>query len=127
MGTNAAPFLSELFLYYYESEFIQKLIKDKQNLEIKAFTLPFRYIDGDLLINNTHFVNWIPLIYLNELESTKTASYAPFLDIYFTFEANGQQSTRDNDKRDKFNFAILNLQPLDSNIPAAFVYGVYIS
>jgi hypothetical protein len=78
-------------------------------------------------INNTHFVDWIPLIYLNALESTKTASCVAFLDIYFTFEANGQQSTRDNDKRDEFNFAILNLQHLDSNITAAFVYGVYIS
>ena len=50
MGTNAAPFLSE-------SEFIQKLNKDKQILEVKAFTLPFRYIDDDVSINNTHFVN----------------------------------------------------------------------
>ena len=57
MGTNAAPFLSELFLYYHESEFIQKLIKDKQILEVKAFTLPFRYIDDDVSINNTHFAN----------------------------------------------------------------------
>ena len=29
MGTNCAPPLSDLFLYSYELEFLQKLVKDK--------------------------------------------------------------------------------------------------
>jgi hypothetical protein len=30
MGTNCAPLLADLFLYSYESEFRQKLVKDKK-------------------------------------------------------------------------------------------------
>jgi hypothetical protein len=30
MGMNCAPLLADLFLYSYESEFLQKLVKDKK-------------------------------------------------------------------------------------------------
>jgi hypothetical protein len=30
MGTNCVPLLADLFLYSYESEFLQKLVKDKK-------------------------------------------------------------------------------------------------
>jgi hypothetical protein len=30
MGTNCAPLLADLFLYSHESEFLQKLVKDKK-------------------------------------------------------------------------------------------------
>ena len=30
MGTNCAPLLADLFVYSYESEFLQKLVKDKK-------------------------------------------------------------------------------------------------
>jgi hypothetical protein len=30
MGTNCAPLLADLFLYSYESECLQKLVKDKK-------------------------------------------------------------------------------------------------
>jgi hypothetical protein len=29
MGTNCAPFLADLFLYFYEAEFIRKLVYEK--------------------------------------------------------------------------------------------------
>jgi hypothetical protein len=38
MGTNCAPLLADLFLYSYESEFLQKLVKDKKIHEARAFT-----------------------------------------------------------------------------------------
>jgi hypothetical protein len=37
MGTNCAPLLADLFLYSYESEFLQKLVKDKKIHEARAF------------------------------------------------------------------------------------------
>jgi hypothetical protein len=37
MGTNCAPFLADLFSYSYESEFLQKLVKDKKIHEARAF------------------------------------------------------------------------------------------
>jgi hypothetical protein len=30
MGTNCAPLLANLFVYSYESEFLEKLVKDKK-------------------------------------------------------------------------------------------------
>jgi hypothetical protein len=45
MGTNCAPLLADLFLYSYESEFLQKLIKDKKIHEARAFNFTYRYID----------------------------------------------------------------------------------
>ena len=37
MGTNCVPLLADLFLYSYESEFLQKLVKDKKIHEARAF------------------------------------------------------------------------------------------
>jgi hypothetical protein len=31
MGTNCAPLLADLFLYSYEAEFVQKLMRDNNN------------------------------------------------------------------------------------------------
>jgi hypothetical protein len=45
MGTNCAPLLADLFLYSYESEFLQKLVKDKKIHEARAFNFTYRYID----------------------------------------------------------------------------------
>jgi hypothetical protein len=52
MGTNCAPLLADLFLYPYESEFLQKLVKDKKIHEARAFNFTYRYIDDVLSINN---------------------------------------------------------------------------
>ena len=46
MGTNCAPLLADLFLYSYESEFLQKLVKDKKIHEARAFNFTYRYIDN---------------------------------------------------------------------------------
>jgi hypothetical protein len=43
MGTNCAPLLDDLFLYSYESEFVQKLVKDKKIHEARAFNFTYRY------------------------------------------------------------------------------------
>ena len=81
MGTNCAPLLADLFLYSYEAEFLQKLVKDKKIHEARAFNFTYRYIDDVLSINNSRFAEFIPLIYPPELEvkeTTDTASSASF-------------------------------------------------
>ena len=97
MGTNCAPLLADLFLYSYESEFLQKLVKDKKIHEARAFNFTYRYIDDVLSINNSRFAEFLPLIYPPELEvkeTTDTASFASFLDLYLEFDASGQLSTK---------------------------------
>ena len=67
------------------------------------------------------------MIYPPELETTDTASSASFLDLYLEFDDSGQLSTKIYDKRDDFNFKIINFPNMCSNIPASPAYGVYIS
>ena len=130
MGTNCAPLLADLFLYSYESEFLQKLVKDKKIHEARAFNFTYRYIDDVLSINNSRFAEFLPLIHPPELEAketTDTASSASFLDLYLEFDDSGQISTKIYDKRDSFNFKNINFPNMCSNIPASPAYGVYIS
>jgi hypothetical protein len=46
---------------------------------------------------------------------------------YLEFDDSGQLSTNIFDKRDNFNFKIINFPNMCSNIPASPAYGVYIS
>jgi hypothetical protein len=94
MGTNCAPLLADLFLYSYESEFLQKLVKDKKIHEARAFNFIYRYIDDALSIkfNNSRFAEFLPLIYPPELEvkeTTDTDSSASFVDLYLEFDDSG--------------------------------------
>jgi len=56
MGTNCAPLLADLFLYSYETEFLQNLVKNKKIKDARSFNFTYRYIDDVLSINNPSFV-----------------------------------------------------------------------
>ena len=45
MGTNCAPLLADLFLYSYENEFLDKLVKEGKRKLARKFNLSYRYID----------------------------------------------------------------------------------
>ena len=79
MSTNCAPLLTELFLYSYDSEFLQNLVKNKKIHEARTFNFTYRYVDDVLTTNNPTFAEFLPLIYPTELkikETTDTASSA---------------------------------------------------
>ena len=82
MGTNCAPLLADLFLYSYESEFLQQLVKDKKIHEAKAFNFTYRYIDDVLSINNSRFAEFLPLIYISRAVSNRELRYS-FVRIIF--------------------------------------------
>ena len=130
MGTNCAPLLADLFLYSYETEFLQSLVHNMKIKEAESFNLTYRYIDDVLSINNPSFAAWIPSIYPPELEikeTTDTTCSTSFLDLHLEFDTNGHLSTKIYNKRDDFNFKIINFPNMKSNIPASPAYGVYIS
>jgi hypothetical protein len=130
MGTNCAPLLADVFIYSYESEFLQRLVKDKKIHEARAFNFTYRYTDDVLSINNFRLAEFLPLIYPPELEvkeTTDTASSASFLYLYLEFDDSGQLGTNIYDKPDDFNFQIIHFPNMRSNIPASPAYGVYIS
>ena len=130
MGTNCAPLLADLFLYSYEAEFIQKLLHEKNKSLAVAFNSTFRYIDDVLSINNDRFHSYVDSIYPSELEikdTTESSTSASYLDVLLNIDSGGKLTTQLYDKRDDFNFAIVNFPYTCSNIPLSPAYGVYIS
>ena len=130
MGTNCAPLLADLFLYTYEADFIQSLKTKGLKKTAQSFCYTFRYIDDVLSLNNSRFGDYIDFIYPEELEikdTTETSMCASYLDILLEIDKNQHLTTRLYDKRDDFNFPIVNFPFLCSNIPECPAYGVYIS
>ena len=71
MGTNCAPLFADLFLFYYERDFMMSLSDDKQAVIIDAFNTTSRYLEDILNINNVYFDNMVSQIYPTELQLNK--------------------------------------------------------
>ena len=111
MGTNCAPLLADLFLYSYEVNFIQGLLKKKEKKLPRSFNFTFRYIYDVLSLNNSRFGDFVDRIYPIELEikdTTYTNRSASYLDLHLKIDSEGRLRTKLYDKRDDFNFSIVN-------------------
>ena len=88
-----------------------------------------RYLDDLLNIDNPYFEGMVNQIYLSELQLNKantSDTEAPFLDLHLSI-SNGFVSSKIYDKRDDFDFDIVNFPFLDGDVPRRPSYGVYIS
>ena len=86
MRTNCAPLLADLFLYSYESEFLDKLVKEGKRKLARKFNLSYRYIVDLISFNNKRCKEFISDIYPKELnisETTESSSIASYLDLLF--------------------------------------------
>ena len=91
---------------------------------IEAFNSTSRYLDDLLNIDNPYFEQMVGQIYPTELQLNKANSSdteALFLDLTLSI-TNGIVSSKNYDKRDDFNFEIVNFP-----FPRSPSYGVYIS
>ena len=105
------------------------LSDDKQADVIDAFNTTSRYLDDILNIDNVYFDNMVSQIYPSELQLNKTNASdteAAFLDLHLSI-SNDIVSTKNYDKRDDFDFEIVNFPFLDGDVPRSTSYGVYIS
>ena len=130
MGTNCAPLLADLFLYSYEAEFIQSLLRSDKKTIAKSFNFTYRYIDDVLSLNNPKIGDYLEGIYQAELEvkdTTESINSASYLDLQLEYDIQGKLNLKLYDKRDDFNFPIVNFPFLSSNIPASPAYDVYAS
>ena len=110
MGKNCAPLIADLFLYCYERDFMDSLNHANQAYVIAAFNSTSRYVDDFLNIDNPYFEGMVNQIYPPELQLNKTNTTdneAPFLDLHLSI-ANGFVSSKIYDKRDYFDFDIVN-------------------
>ena len=129
MGTNCAPLLADLFFYSYEADCIQGLLKKNEKTLGRSFNFMFRYSDAVLPLNNSRFGDFVDRIYPIELEikNTRYDRSASYLDLHLEMDSEGRLRTKLYDKRNDFNFPVVNFPFICSNIPAAPAYGVYLS
>ena len=128
MGTNCAPLVADLFLFSYERDFMKDLSNDNQADIIKAFNSTSRYLDNLLNIENLYFEGMVKQIYPPELQLNKANSpdtEVPVLDLHLSI-SNGFVSSKINNKRDDFDFDIVNFPYLDGDVPRHPSNGVYI-
>jgi hypothetical protein len=94
-GYKLCSFPIDLFIYLYETDFIQGLLKKNE----KKLARPF----------NFRFCN-IDCIYLIEIEIkdiTDTARSASYFDLHLEIDSDGRLRTKLYDKRDDFHFPIV--------------------
>ena len=125
MGSNPAPFFANLFLYFYESKWMNEL---KKNDLIKARKLCniFRFID-DLgrEFEGGEFESNYSNIYPEELQLGKENTdkhQTSFLDLTIKIK-DGKFQFGLFDKRDSFPFSIVRMPDKLSNVPSSIVYS----
>ena len=129
MGTNCAPFVADLFLFCYETDFMLSLSEENQSGVIEAFNSTSLYLDDLLNIDNNFFDSMVNRMYLFELQLNKanvSDAEATFLDLHLSI-SDGFVKTKIYDKRDDFDFDIMNFPFLDGDVPRSASYSVYIS
>ena len=93
------------------------------------FNTTSRYLYDILNINNVYFDNMVSQIYPSELQLNKantSDTEAAFLNLHLSI-SNDIVSTKIYDKRDDFDFEIVNFPFLDGDVPRFTSHGVYIS
>ena len=109
MGTDCAPQLAKLFLFHYEYLYMKNVMRDNLCMA-KKFGNTVRYIDDLLTLNNNNFEEEIPNIYPSELTLKRTSesdTKLSYLDISISI-CSSKYVTEVYDKRDAFNFNIVN-------------------
>ena len=130
IGTNCDPLLANLFLYSYENEFLDKLIKEGKRKFARKFNLSYCYADDLISFNNKRFKEFISDIYPKEItisETTESTSVASYFDLLFIRDKSNNVTTKLYNKCDAFGFHVVNFPFMSSNIPSAPAYGVYAS
>ena len=124
MGIDPAPFWANLFLYHFESKYIQLLISEGSNRAFK-YHATSRFIDDLIAINDgKEFYQSFKKIYPSQLELKLEhhGSHATFLDLDITIRE-GVFVYKLFDKRDAFPFHVVRMPHGSSNIPSTIFQG----
>ena len=93
MGTSCAPFLADLFLYSFEADFIQGLLKKNEKKLARSFNFTFRYVHDVLPLINIRLGDFVDRIFPIELEIkdiTDTDRFASYLNIHLEIDRGGR-------------------------------------
>ena len=106
---------------------MMSLSEEKQSEVVETFSSMSRYLDYLLNIDNDYFDVLISRIYPPEFQLNKANSSetdAPFLDLHLSI-LDGSISCIICDKRNDFDFEIVNFLYLDRDVSRRASYGVY--
>ena len=67
VGTNGAPLLADLFLYSYENEFLDNMIRSGHRRLARSFNQCYRCIDDLIVFNYKKFLDYLKEIYPSQL------------------------------------------------------------
>jgi hypothetical protein len=136
MGTNCGPVLANLYLYAYESVFIDQLISEGRSETAEMFHRTFRFIDDTLSFNNQYWPIFVSKsseaggIYPSALTYNDTSicdTKVHFLGMQFEVDLENRKCTIDIfDKRKEFSFYVQRYPDLRSFIPSYIPYGVFL-
>ena len=130
MGTNSAPHMANIYLFQYEYEYIQQLKGNNKIKELRLLQSIYRYQDDLLVVNdNSLFDSIFQDIYPREMVLKKTnvsSAVVNFLDSTISVYQ-GKFLYKLYDKRDDFDFTVLNYPHACGNIPSAPTHGIFIS
>ena len=102
------------------------LSEDKQSDVIETFNSTSRYLGDPLNIDNNFFDSMVNRIHPSELQLNKanmSDTEASFLDLHLSI-SDGFVKIKIYDKRDDFDFDIVNFPFQDGNVPCLTSYGV---
>ena len=129
MGIDPAPFWANLYLYFYEHEFITGLMaSDKRRA--RKFINACRFIDDECNLNDHgEFSRSYQDIYPSELQlkCEHQGTHATFLELDIKIVDDGIFDYKLFDKRDDFPFSIVRMPDLTGNIPSFIFYGSIMS
>ena len=130
VGTNFPLPLLTSFPILTKVDFLDNMIRSGHKKLARSFNLCSRYINDLIVFNNKKFWEYVKDIYpcqLNVGRTNQSDNLASYLNLTFIIEKDGKLSTKLYDKRDDFDFHIVNFPFLSSSIPSGPSYGVYIS
>lgn len=134
MGTNCAPVLANLFLYYHEAFYVSRIEEEKGRDVARQFHMTFRLIDDVLSVDNPHMAEAV-----RSSEITQGVMYPPALTLNTTSKTTtaveflGMNIKTDGtcfklsvfDKRKTFPFEVKRYPLMSSLIPASIPPGVF--
>ena len=124
MSTNCAPLVADA-----TKEIPWILLECKSSYGIEAFNSTSMHLDDLLNIDNPYFEGMVNQMYPLKLQLNKaniSDTECSFLYLHLSV-ANGLVSSKIYDKRDYFDFDIVNFSFLDGGVPRLASYVVYIS
>ena len=129
IGINPGPYMANLTLWYFENRFINSTYKSKYHI-VKKLSRTFRLIDDITTLNSDGcLAEYYRLIYPSSLTLNKENAIdtcANVLDLEISIK-NGKFISKVYDKRDNFNFNIVQYQPINSNQSSDILYGTFYS